>query len=873
MKALERSLGLGGVFGLSVSAMLGPGAFIVPGVAIHGAGGLAWLTYIVAALIILPTAFAKSELASAMPRSGGAYVFITQAFGPAAGSVMGTGLWLSLVLKSAFALVGLGAYLSLVSDLDLRMVAIGMLAIMTALNLRGIDKVSKAQSAIVWFSVVALSVLLGVSIPEADPQKLEPLAPTGVAGFFETVALVFVAYAGVTKVAAIAGEVQNPGRNLPRGILWAMGFITPLYATIVLMMLLTVDRAGLDNSLTPVHSMTEVLMGDVAAKVAVVLGVLVMFAMANAGLLTASRFPFAMSKDGLLPHSFAELGSKGSTPVRCILLTSGAMTCAVLFIDVEGIIKLASAFQIISFGANNLSVLLLRESKPQWYRPAYKSPFFPAIQIFGVVAALGLLFALGFVALAAAIAVLVLGGGIWLFYGKNHVKLQGVLSKFSPRSDLQAEIAKTEVATVLPTEATSFVALLGRATSVETLTQMGAAFARGKAVEVVHVSEVDNQVALDEVLEEEPYVGSIRRRVLGMREMTETKVKFDPIVSHDVVASIHRLSTELHCRWLLMAWRPFRLFNPLGWLLNHLPCDLIVFKDAGIRYIRKVLVVVDDESDDALLSQATTDLSRYFRARVTFARFAPKNASSSELHDIADHVDHLRRMSPVGSDVLVLKGESHFEAVVAATEEFDLMLMSSYARKGWRNQFFKSEQDKIASASLCSVLMIRTPQERLNPVFEPERFRLFSHIEEAVIGVKVAASTKESLFELCASQFSSSCKDYPVDSIIEAMQIREEAQNTGVGNGVAMPHGTLPQLERTHLLIATLDSEVDYGTMDDVGVRVVFATISPPDDRATVRYLNTALARLAVQTSFLDKLHEATDSKDIVAALHESLQE
>ena len=56
---------------------------------------------------------------------------------------------------------------------------------------------------------------------------------------------------------------------------------------------------------------------------------------------------------------------------------------------------------------------------------------------------------------------------------------------------------------------------------------MGAALARGKAVEVVHVSEVDNQVALDEVLEEEPYVGSIRRRVLGMREMTETKVKFD----------------------------------------------------------------------------------------------------------------------------------------------------------------------------------------------------------------------------------------------------------------------------------------------------------------------------------------------------------
>ena len=375
-----------------------------------------------------------------------------------------------------------------------------------------------------------------------------------------------------------------------------MGFITPLYATIVLLMLTTVDRAGVDNSLTPVHSMAEVLMGDVAAKVAVVFGVLVMFAMANAGLLTASRFPFAMGKDGLLPHSFAELGRTGSTPVRCILLTSGAMTCAVLFIDVEGIIKLASAFQIISFGANNLSVLLLRESKPQWYRPAYKSPFFPAIQIFGVVAAIGLLVALGLVALAAAIAVLVLGGGIWLFYGKNHVKLQGVLSKFSPRN-VTCGLRRLKASHHSSADRGYLFCCITRpCDKCGDPYPNGRRASPGKAVEVVHVSEVDNQVALDEVLEEEPYVGSIRRRVLGMREMTETKVKFDPIVSHDVVASIHRLSTELHCRWLMMAWRPFRLFNPLGWLLNHLPCDLVIFKDGGIRYIRKLLVVVDDRA-------------------------------------------------------------------------------------------------------------------------------------------------------------------------------------------------------------------------------------------------------------------------------------
>jgi len=99
-----------GVLAISISAMLGSGIFVLPGLAAGMTGPSVWLAYIVAGVCVLPAALSKAELSTAMPTSGGSYVYIERTFGPLAGTVSGLGLWLSLLLKSAFALVGFGAY-------------------------------------------------------------------------------------------------------------------------------------------------------------------------------------------------------------------------------------------------------------------------------------------------------------------------------------------------------------------------------------------------------------------------------------------------------------------------------------------------------------------------------------------------------------------------------------------------------------------------------------------------------------------------------------------------------------------------------------------------------------------------------------------
>ena len=109
--ALTRSLGLRHVFALSTGAMLSSGLFLLPGLAVAKAGPSAVLAYLIAGLLAVPAMLSVAELASALPKAGGAYYFLERALGPSVGTVAGLGTWLSLVLKDAFALVGMSCLL------------------------------------------------------------------------------------------------------------------------------------------------------------------------------------------------------------------------------------------------------------------------------------------------------------------------------------------------------------------------------------------------------------------------------------------------------------------------------------------------------------------------------------------------------------------------------------------------------------------------------------------------------------------------------------------------------------------------------------------------------------------------------------------
>ena len=157
--------------------------------------------------------------------------------------------------------------------------------------------------------------------------------------------------------------------------------------------------------------------------------------MANSGVLAASRFPFAMAIDKLLPDFMGKIHRKYLTPVVTIIMTCFLMAMVILFLDVEKIAKLASAFMVMMFILVNACVIVLRETSAQWYNPPYRSPLYPFVQLFGIFSGIALLVFLGAGPMLAILGIFVLGLVIYYFFGKNATRT-GILRKYGHRPAL-----------------------------------------------------------------------------------------------------------------------------------------------------------------------------------------------------------------------------------------------------------------------------------------------------------------------------------------------------------------------------------------------------------------------------------------------------
>ena len=433
-----RTIGLVGVIIISLSAML-PGIFVTPTFAAEIMGPGIWLAYLVAASVVLPGALSKSELSSGMPSSGGSYVYLERTYGPLIGTISGLGLWASFLLKSAFSLIGFSAYFIVVTtyfDIEMELMTLSMsaLVLIVVVNLLGVSKVKAVQAPIVFMTVALLTVICIASFFSDGFDASIPIDGAMNANGWalaEAAAFVFVAYAGVTKVAAIGGEVKNPEKNLPAGILLSLLIATVLYSVIAFLMMAAIPGdgwwIGQDGKVVenPIWVFAETVAGTKFGVVAAALSVLTMISMALAGILASSRFLFAMARDNLLPQALEEVNIKFETPHWPILLTGIAMALAIFFVPLKDVVKLASGFKIMIFIMINSCVIILRQtSKEHDWNPSYNSPMYPYIQLWGIVAGAVLIAFIGNKAFIGAGAAVVAGAATYFLYGKKHAVLQ-----------------------------------------------------------------------------------------------------------------------------------------------------------------------------------------------------------------------------------------------------------------------------------------------------------------------------------------------------------------------------------------------------------------------------------------------------------------
>jgi len=419
-KQLKKQLSLFGVYTLATGATLSSGFFLLPGLAAKEAGPAVVLAYLVAVIPLLPGILSKIELATAMPRAGGVYFFMDRSLGPLMGTIGGMGTWFALSLKASFALIGIGAYLQLLAPgASVYAVAAAVAIAFGILNLFGAHKSSVVQAVLVIGLLGLLCWFIASGMPHTRPEAFENFFDKDARGMLMAAGMVCISYMGLTKVASVAEEVKNPERNLTLGIFLALLTAVVVYGLGTTVIVGLVDKnvlyAGAEPSLTPVaEAAKSIVAGNTGVIIMSVAAILAFLSVGNASILSASRYPLAMSRDQLLPSWLARL-NRFQTPHFGVLVTVGLIVLFVIVLDPTKIAKLASSFLLVQFAFNNLAVVVMRESQIESYDPGFRAPLYPWLQILGVLGPLVLIVVMGWLPMVFT-AGLILMGSIWYFY-------------------------------------------------------------------------------------------------------------------------------------------------------------------------------------------------------------------------------------------------------------------------------------------------------------------------------------------------------------------------------------------------------------------------------------------------------------------------
>lgn len=877
-KALERSLGFWSVFSISVGAMIGAELFVLPGIAAVKAGPAVVLSYLLAGLIVLPAALSKAELGTAIPTSGGTYIYLDRSMGPFVGTVGGIGTWFSLFFKSAFALVGLGAYLALLLSLPVKYVAIAFCLGLIGLNIAGVKKTAKLQTGIVLCVLIALALLVGRGFTSLEREFYSPFTTHGWMGVVATAGFVFISYAGVTKIASIAEEVKNPERNIPLGILVSLAVMVLVYVFVVFVVIGTVPLENLATDFTPVATSAETIFGPIGKSIWAIVAVLALISMANAGVLSSSRFPFAMSRDLLMPQFLKTVHAKLRTPYASILLTGGVMLFLIAFVDVENLAKLASAFQILVYSLENLSVIIFRESDTEWYRPTFRSPAYPWMQLAGIAAPLLLLLKMGSLPMIGVSGIF-LFGAVWYFlYARGRVDRIGVLAQ--TQEQLESLREASDVIERKNGGKEVLVPFFGDEdeAEIEARIRLSLFFSLpGDVIHPVYFDEAPDQTILDAIKDTDAETFSTKFQ-RAARQWVE-QLTLDSIATHDAKLALFRQARELGVTWILMDWQRKSFWNFLirahnYWWLHHAPCNVAQFLKRNFREIQQIAVMMEPGPYDALLIHVADRLSVACDAEVFFLHVANEDASDTELERVKDYHRQLEEFSIRKIESRIIRAKNRLERIMAETENCDLLIIGSPAEHRLSRIFSMSFEDKVGEKAACSVLKVQSPRFYSHEVakavpasINAEGFRLFPFLHTGAVEARVSCSDKESLFKHIAETFENNTGIADANIFEQTLWRRERIQNTAMGDGVAMPHAVIPDAEHTFFGIFTLQKPIDFLSPDRSKVDVCFVTAGPIDQRGIHLKIIGRTARLIRDTNLLDRIRESKNSHELIESI------
>ncbi|MFI9344886.1 amino acid permease [Streptomyces sp. NPDC052773] len=438
---LRRTMGLFQLICFGVGAIVGTGIFVGLSDSVAQAGPAVVVSFVLAAITCVFTAFAFAELGGAIPVSGSSYSFAYAGLGETTAFLVGWCLLLEYGVSVSAVAVGWSQYVNELLDSLIgvqlpaalsaspgdggvvNLPAVIVIAMAALLLVRGVRESARATAAMAVLKLAILVAFCAIGFSAFQDGNLMPFAPAGIAGIGAGTTAAFFSYIGFDAITTAGEEAKNPRRDIPIAILVCIGLVTLLYCAVALAATgaLGGDAVGGQPAALS-HVVNEVTGSGIGGGIIAFGAVVAIASVVLAVMYGQSRILMSMARDGLVPRVFEKVSPRTATPVAGTLIIAVVFAVPAAFSSLDAVVNLCTIGTLAVMAAVNVAVIALRRREPDLPR-TFRVPLYPVLPLLGVGCCLYLMYETGWTTWVQFAVFLAVGLLVYLGYGRRRSRL------------------------------------------------------------------------------------------------------------------------------------------------------------------------------------------------------------------------------------------------------------------------------------------------------------------------------------------------------------------------------------------------------------------------------------------------------------------
>jgi len=463
--AIENSTGaqklnLFDVTNLVVGGAIGADIYIISALGSAYLGPASLIVFVVAGVIAIIIALSFAEAAALVPKVGGAFAYVSEAWGDFAGFVVGWPLWIAEVAGIAVMPVAFVQYLLYfvpsLTVLQGDVIKVVFVSVIAYINVRGAKAAGRVNDVLTLAKLTPLLLLIVAGFvylvvhPGTAASNLTPFAPLGWSNFGPALILIFWAYTGFELAVIPSGEVENPTKTIPKAMVIGMAIVTFFYIAVGFTALAVVNWSSLQYATAPLAVVGATVLSYTPALALIggtILGLGALISISGfdeSGTLATARLSYAISLEGLFPRLFSRLHPRFGTPANAIIIQSAIALVASLIGGLTQLITFSAFNLAFVYVATCAAVLTLQARRQTGSDRTYLQRLTgPVIPVAGVVLSAFLIYECGISTIALGIVSILIGLPIYVLYAPR-TEIATLKKDFYSAEAIRARSAHTE---------------------------------------------------------------------------------------------------------------------------------------------------------------------------------------------------------------------------------------------------------------------------------------------------------------------------------------------------------------------------------------------------------------------------------------------